>query len=302
MIILRVRLLGTAAGGGYPQWNTPVGPGEAEGSARTEACVAVSHEGSRWFLIGASLDIRAQILSFPKLRPVGKARGTAIEAVLLAGADLDHSHGIYRLREGDRLKVHATSAVRRSLSEGHNLDSTMGSYCGLDWSEPPRHLAALPLADGRPSGLEYAAFPVPGKPPRYREAIAGPDPGDSVGYAIEDASTSRRLVVLPGLARFDGEVLRHLDGCSALLVDGAFWKEREMAESGASDVPASAMGHLPIGGSGGSLERVGRLGIPRVIYFHINNTNPILIDGSPERREVEAAGVEVGFDGMEFEV
>jgi pyrroloquinoline quinone biosynthesis protein B len=110
------------------------------------------------------------------------------------------------------------------------------------------------------------------------------------------------MAVVPGLARFDDEVLRRLDGCSAVLVDGTFWGERELAEAGGPDVPASAMGHLPVGGRGGSLETVARLGIPRVIYFHINNTNPIRLPGSPERLAVEAAGVAVGSDGMEFQV
>lgn len=302
MIAMQVRILGTGAGGGDPQWNNAIDPSAPDVPARTESCVAFSFEGARWFLIGASLDIRAQILSFPRLRPVGRTRGTAIEAILLASADLDHSLGLYRLREGGRLRVHATPAVRRSLEEGPNLGGVLGWYCGIDWSVPPSRWEPLPLADGVPSGLNYAAFPVPGKPPRYRESIAEADPGDCVGYLIEDPSTTGRLAVIPALARFDDELLRRVDGCTVLLVDGTFWSEREMIEAGEKDILASEMGHLRVGGPGGSLERLARQGIRRVVYFHINNTNPIRVPGSPQRRQVEAAGIEVGWDGMEFEL
>jgi pyrroloquinoline quinone biosynthesis protein B len=141
---------------------------------------------------------------------------------------------------------------------------------------------------------------VPGKPPRYRDGRAAPDPGDCIGYRIEDQATGGRLVVLPGAAALDRTVLGQLEGCDAALFDGTFWSENEMSQAGAGTGTASEMGHLPIGGLDGSLARLDPLAIARKIYWHINNTNPILRDDSPERRAVEDAGVEVGRDGLEL--
>src|SRR5689334_20164676 len=140
---MRVRLLGTAAGGGFPQWNCgcvncqAVRSGDGRASARTQTCVALSADGERWFLIGASPDIRAQFESFPPLRPEGRVRGSAVEGVLLAGADLDHVLGLFILREGGALCVHATAAVRRSVCDGLRLDAVLARYCRLEWREPP---------------------------------------------------------------------------------------------------------------------------------------------------------------------
>jgi pyrroloquinoline quinone biosynthesis protein B len=270
--------------------------------ARSQTCVALSADGRRWFLLGASPDIRAQIESFPPLRGDGSVRGSALEGILLAGADLDHVLGLFVLREASRLCVHATAAVRRSVCEGLRLDVVLARYCWLEWLEPPDRLAPLRLADGSPSGLLLEAFPAPGKPPRYREGSADPDPGDCVGYLIEDQQTRGRLAILPGVAAIDAPIMRRLHGCDAVLIDGTFWSEHEMSESGAGDTTASQMGHLPVGGPGGSLRSVAQLPARRKVYLHINNTNPILLEDSPQRREVEASGVQVGRDGLEFEL
>jgi pyrroloquinoline quinone biosynthesis protein B len=134
------------------------------------------------------------------------------------------------------------------------------------------------------------------------EGKVDPDPGDCVGYIIEDERTMGRLAVLPGAAALGADVLRRLQGCDVALIDGTFWSENELSELGAGDTPASAMGHLPVGGAGGSLSLIAGLSARRKIYLHINNTNPILLDDSPQRRQVEACGVEVGRDGLELEV
>jgi pyrroloquinoline quinone biosynthesis protein B len=304
---MRVRLLGTAAGGGFPQWNCgcpncrAVRLGAARASARTQTCVSLSADGRLWFLIGASPDIRAQINSFPPLHPQGAVRGCAIEGILLTAADLDQVLGLFVLREGGALHIHATAPVRRALCEGLRLEAVLRHYCRVQWHEPPDRFGPLRLRDGRPSGLLLESFPAPGKPPKYRAEVA-PDPADCVGYLIEDPRTRGRLAVLPGAAALGEEVLRRLRGCDAVLIDGTFWSEDELPALGVDDTPASAMGHLPIGGSGGSLSLVAGLPARRKIYLHVNNTNPILLDDSPERREVEACGVEVGWDGLELEV
>jgi pyrroloquinoline quinone biosynthesis protein B len=305
---MRVRLLGTAAGGGFPQWNCgcpncrAVRSGAGVTTPRTQASVAISADGRAWFLIGASPDIRSQIESFAPLRGDPQVRGSAVEGVLLAGADLDHVLGLFLLREGGRLCVHAAGATRRALCDGLRLDSVLGCYTHLEWREPPEQPGPLPLGDGAPSGLLYSAFPVPGKPPRYREREVNPSSGDCIGYRFDDPATGGRLAVVPGAAALDAPLLDQLRECDTLLIDGTFWSEHELAELGTGAAPASAMGHLPVGGPGGSFDIVAGLPTRRKIYFHINNTNPMLIDGSPPRRQVESRGVEVGRDGLELEV
>lgn len=264
-----------------------------------QTCIALSADGRRWFLIGASPDIRLQIESFPPLRGDGLVRGTTLEGILLAGADLDHVLGLFILREGGGLCIHATPAVRRSVCEGLRLDAVLAPYCRLDWREPPDRLTPLRLATGEPSGLLLESFPAPGKPPRYRTGAAESDPGHCVGYLVEDQETRGRLAILPGVAALSALVLRRLESCNAVLIDGTFWSEHELSEAGAGDTPASRMGHLPVGGPGGSLESIAGLPVRQRIYLHINNTNPMILEDSPQRREVEAAGIEVGRDGRE---
>jgi pyrroloquinoline quinone biosynthesis protein B len=305
---MRVRLLGTAAGGGFPQWNCgcpncrTVRAGEARASARTQTSVALSADGRRWFLIGASPDIRTQIESFPLLHPQGKVRGSAIEGILLTCADLDHVLGLFVLREGGTLHIHATPAVQISLCQGLGLEAVLHKYCRLKWHEPPDQPEPLRLGNRQPSGLLFQAFPVPGNPPKYMEGMATTGPGDCIGYLIKDERTRGRLAVLPGSMAFDAALGRRLKDCDVVLFDGTFWSEEELIRLGAGNTAASAMGHLPVGGFEGSLVPLARLPARRKIYLHINNTNPILLDDSPERRQVDACGVEVGRDGLELEV
>jgi pyrroloquinoline quinone biosynthesis protein B len=305
---MQVRVLGSAAGGGFPQWNCNcancrgVRSGTLPARPRLQCSIALSGDGRRWFLLGASPDVRVQIESFPPLLPSGGVRGTGLAGVLLTGADLDQVLGLLVLREGLTVVVHATTAVRRSLAEGLRLDEVLGCYCPLEWREPPHEPAPLRDASGNPSGLLYQAFAVPGKPPRYREGLAAPSPGDTIGYRFVDERTGGRLVFLPSLAAWDDGVQDQVRACDAVLFDGTFWDEDEMVRTGAGSLRAGQMGHLPIGGPAGSLTRLTSLPIGRKVYVHINNTNPILREDSAERRAVEAAGMAVGWDGMEFTV
>jgi pyrroloquinoline quinone biosynthesis protein B len=260
----------------------------------------VSGDDRHWFLLNASPDVLAQVESFPPLLPRGAVRGTGIEAVLLTNADLDQTLGLLLLREGEALVVHATPAVRRSLTEGLNLAAVLACYSGVTWHVPPAELRPLPRRDGSPSGLRYVAFAVPGKPPRYREHGPEPSPGDTVGYCFQDEATGGRLAFVPHVAALDDRLLGWLADCDAILLDGTFWSEDELHVAGAGGLGAGAMGHLPVGGPRGSLGRVGRLPALHKVYLHVNNTNPMLREGSPERQAVEAAGMGVGFDGMEF--
>ncbi|HEX7737115.1 MAG TPA: pyrroloquinoline quinone biosynthesis protein PqqB [Ktedonobacteraceae bacterium] len=302
-----VRLLGTAAGGGVPQWNCNCAQcrGLRQGTLRvlprTQSSVALSADGRRWFLLNASPDIRQQIEAFPPLTPPpGKARGSAIEALFLTDADLDHTLGLLIVREGLQRTIYATATVRHALTEGLALTSALQHYCAVDWREPATELTPLLMADGSPSGLSYAACLVDGHAPLYMGRQAAPQPGDRVGYRFVDQQSGCCLLYLPGLGQIDETVKALLVGCDALLLDGTFWSEHEMEEMGLGSRSASEMGHLPVGGSRGSLARIAPLAIKRKIYVHINNTNPMLVEDSPERREVLAAGVEIGQDGQEI--
>jgi pyrroloquinoline quinone biosynthesis protein B len=306
---MRVRLLGTAAGGGFPQWNcncrncSGIRSGSLQALPRSQSCVAISPDNRRWFLLNASPDIRTQIESFASLQPApGLIRGTAIEGVLLTNADLDHVLGLFILREGSKFFVCASSRVRQALTEGLNLAQVLEHYCGLDWREPPWELSPLLTNDGKSSGLHYAAFPVSGKSPRYLGYGSSSTPGGVVAYRFVDEATGGRLLFMPDIAALDGRTLDEIRSCDALLIDGTFWSDDEMQVMTSCGDTASKMGHLPVGGARGSLVSIASLSIPRKVYIHINNTNPMLIEDSAERAAVEAAGAQIGWDGMEFEL
>jgi pyrroloquinoline quinone biosynthesis protein B len=302
-----VRLLGTAAGGGFPQWNCAcpncagLRHGTVRASPRRECCVAVSADGQRWFLINAPAEVRALVESFPPL--LGAAvRGSGIAGVLLTGADLDQVLGLLVLREGPPLAVHATAAVRRSLAAGLGLPAALDACAGATWREPPETLAPLLTGGGESSGLRYAAVALPGQPPRYLRGRSEPSAGDCVAYVLVEEATGAQLVVAPGVGSLDEVTLGRLGACDAVLLDGTFWSDDELPRLGIGVVRAVEMGHLPVGGSGGSLEALAPLPVRRKVYVHINNTNPMLIEDSPQRQAVKAAGVEVGWDGLELEL
>jgi pyrroloquinoline quinone biosynthesis protein B len=218
----------------------------------------------------------------------------------LTNADLDHTLGLFILREGGKLVVHAPAKVRQSLTQGLALDSVLGSYCGLEWATPPAKAEPLRCRDGSPSGLLYQAISLPGRPPRFVGSAAVLSTGHSAGYLLTDENTKGRMLFLPQVGVLDEALISLLSECSALLFDGTFWSENEMKERGVGDVSASGMGHLPISGPGGSLKILAKLKLKDKIYFHINNTNPILFEDSPERDAVLAAGCTIGMDGMEL--
>jgi pyrroloquinoline quinone biosynthesis protein B len=304
---MRIHLLGTAAGGGVPQWNCRCAVCcEARARTdrvqpRTQSTVAISADDRHWFLLNASPDLRTQLESFPPLHPpAGQIRGSTIEGVVLTNADLDHTLGLPLLREGERFTIHATAQVRRTLTEGISLAPTLDCFCGVNWVEPASELAPLRCRDGAFSGLRYQAISVAGKSPRYHRPDGIPMPGAVVGYRIVDDRTKGRLVFLPEVAHLDEALRRELSDCEVLLFDGTFWSETDMSECGVGTTAAAAMGHLPISGANGSLRLLAQLRIKEKVYFHLNNTNPVLFENSPQRAEVTAGGCKVAHDGMEF--
>jgi pyrroloquinoline quinone biosynthesis protein B len=303
---LRIRVLGAAAGGGFPQWNCGcpncrgVRAGTIRATARTQESVAVSTDGEGWFLVNASPEIRQQVESFIGLHPRAP-RHSPIDAIILTNGDLDHTLGLLSLRESHPLVVYATERVCLGFTEGNVLYRTLERFPGqITW----RLLKLgreeeLARADGRASGLFVEVVAVPGKPPIHLEGSRPPDPEDNVGLRIREASTGRRLAYFAAAGGVTPAVLDALSDADCVFFDGTFWSSDELPALGLGAKRAEDMAHLPIGGNGGSLAALRGVRAPRRIYLHINNTNPILRDDSAERREVEAAGWEVARDGME---
>jgi pyrroloquinoline quinone biosynthesis protein B len=297
-----VRVLGSAAGGGFPQWNCACPPCRAVRDRsrptrpRTQSSIAVSADRRRWFLLNASPDVHAQLGACPTLQPgPDGSRTVPLEAVLLTDAELDHTLGLLLLREGRGLVLHATAAAHDTLSEGTFLLRTLEAYCPVDW-RPVVPGVDTPLADA----LSYRAFDVPTtKRPRFG---SGTGEGRVVGYRLTDGRSGRAVVYLPVVQELTPAVCAELEDCACLLVDGTCWDDDELIRLGVGGRTAREMGHLPIGGPGGSLERLAPLPVERTVYVHVNNTNPVLLEDSPERRIVEQRGMEVAVDGLEIEV
>ncbi len=304
-----IRVLGSAAGGGFPQWNCGcpncrgVRSGDLRATARSQECVAVSADGDRWFLLNCSPEIRQQIESFPPLHPRGP-RHSPIAAILLTNGDLDHCLGLLSLRESHPLVVYATDRLRRGFTDGNVLYRTLDRFPGqVTWRA--LHLgreAELADVEGRPAGLLVEAVAVPGKLPIHLETGAAPDPADSVGFRIRERATGRVLAYLSGVGAVSDAVRRAVEGADCVFFDGTFWSADELPGLGLGTKRAEDMAHLPIGGPEGSLARLNGMTARRRIFIHLNNTNPLLRDDSPERAHVEAAGWEVARDGMEVRI
>jgi pyrroloquinoline quinone biosynthesis protein B len=266
----------------------------------TQSSVAIGDDSGNWFLISASPDLLAQIAACPSLQPDSKtARNTPIAGVLLTNADLDHTLGLLSLREGGRLKIYATKAVREVADLCPGVTAIMDAFGGVAWEEPPDTFTALRGVDGVESSVRFRAIGLPGKPPKFANGIA-PGGRHSVAYQLVDARTGGRLLVAPDVAGLNEALQTAMVDSDAVLFDGTFWSGDELARVKDKAVSAAEMGHVTIKDC--SLALLGGLPAIRKIYIHINNTNPVLTPGSPERAAVEAAGIMAGFDGLEFEL
>ena len=215
----------------------------------------------------------------------------------MTDAEIDHTAGLLLLRESSSaIRVYGSDAVRRALTDGYPVLPMLAGYCGVEWHtlEPGRPLQI----DG--SSLEVESFAAGGDAPRYLAGTAADV--EASGLVFRDRATGGVVTYVPGLARLDDEVLGRLDASAVVLVDGTFWRDDELVRLGISDRTARQMGHVPLSGPGGTLEAFARLERPRVILVHINNTNPVLLERSPEREAVLRAGAEVGYDGLELEL
>jgi len=263
--------------------------------------VALSADGKRWFLLNVSPDLRAQIEAFPLLQPdADSLRNSPIEGAVLTNADLDHVLGLFLLRDGAPLRVHAPLEVREALSKSLGVSNVLNAFCGVTWHEPLTQFASLLLRDGAHSGLSYRAISLPGGPPRFANPRSLGINGHSVAYEIKDDRTGAVLLAAPHVAAITTELRQSLARAKAILFDGTFWRGSELQSVRSGARSAREMGHLPI--SEGTLDALREAPARQKIYMHINNTNPILAASSEERAQVEKAGIAVGSDGMEFEV
>jgi len=301
---MKVVVLGSAAGGGFPQWNCNcrncrgVRDGSVDAKWRTQSSIAVTADSQSWALVNVSPDILAQLKAFRQLQPARTLRDTGITAVLLVDSQLDHTLGLAMLREGNRLEVYCTASVRSDLMTGNPLFHVLENYCGVNWHEI--NLAGGAFKIQGIEDIEFAAVPVTGKAPPYSAHRDAPREDDNIALMINDQANGQSIFYAPGLAEVDRRVWECMSRAACLLIDGTFWTDDEMIRLGASRKRGHDMGHLALSGERGTLSYLRRLPDARKVLIHINNTNPILDENSPERREVERAGVEVAFDGMEI--
>ena len=296
---MRVRVLGSAAGGGFPQWNCHCEVCEAARAGvravpRTQSSLAIRGADGPWFLVNASPDLREQLeaLAAP---PVDGVRTPPIAGVLLTDAEIDHTAGLLLMRESATpLRVLGDAGVERALREGYPVLAMLERYCGAEWQTLERG-RRQPL-DG--SSLAVEPFAAGGDAPRYLDPEV-----DIEASGLVFRGDGATVTYVPGLARLDDRVIARLAASDVVLVDGTFWHDDDLARQGiASARTARDMGHVPLAGPDGSLALLAGLERPRKVLVHINNTNPILLEDSPEREQVVRAGVEVAYDGLEVEL
>lgn len=316
---MKIRVLGSAAGGGFPQWNcncrncAGVRDGTVRARARTQSSIAVRSGGARiglagredassWALVNASPDVLIQLRAHDDFQPARSPRDTAIAAVVLVDGQVDHTTGLYMLRESTRpWPVWCTDAVHADLTRGNPVIEALSHYCGIEHRRMTLDGAGFAV-EGVP-GIRWHALPVAGKAAPYSRHRESPVTGDNVALLITDESTRKTLFYAPGLEGIDAATWQAMQSAACVLVDGTFWSDDEMLRLGLSRKRARDIGHLAQSGPGGMLERLGRLpDATRKILIHINNTNPILDEDSPERAELGRRGVEVAWDGMEIDL
>ncbi len=299
---MRARILGSAAGGGFPQWNCAcpncvlVRAGDESVRPGTQDSIALSSAGERWLVVNASPDIHRQIQAFPALHPRGP-RHTPIAAIALTNGDLDHVVGLLSLRESQPLVVLATERVRAGLVEQNAMLRTL--------ARTPDQVTWRRLELGRELlledvGLGVTPVPAPGKLPVHLVGLSEPSPEDNVALRVRDLATGRVLAIVTSVGAIDREIEALVRGADAVLFDGTFWSEDELIALGLGRARARDMAHVPVGGPEGSLARLGALPAGARVFTHVNNTNPMLRAGGPERRAVEQAGWQVAHDGMEI--
>lgn len=312
---MRIGIVGSAAGGGFPQWNCnaplskAVRAGEPGFKRRTQSSIAVSTKPGAWALFNASPDIREQIAAFPELSPATDAprRSTPIGCVVLTNADVDHIAGLLSLREREPFILYATKRVMDVLDANPIFKVLNPQYVErrlLNLNET----IELQSPKG-PLGIRIETFAVPGKVALFMEAEGaldgtfGTEEGDTIGLRISDANhANSSFFYIPGCAEVDASLRKRLQECNCLLFDGTVFTDDEMHSTGVGEKTGSRMGHIHMSGPKGSIAALADIDIARRIFVHINNTNPVLQEGSAQEQEVLAGGWEISYDGMELEL
>ena len=295
---MHVVILGSAAGGGLPQWNCrcPIcalaraEPGRVR--PRSQSSVAVSADGDDWLLVNASPDVRRQLADTPVLHPREALRHSPVRAVLLTNGDVDHVAGLLTLREGQPFTLYASRAILDSLGANRVFDVLADGVVAREAVAMDRAFEPLP-------GLAVTLFPVPGKVPLWLEDETmriGAETETTVGALVE--AGGRRLAYVPGCARVTDGLKERIAGVDALLFDGTVLRDDDMIRAGVGTKTGWRMGHVPMRGEHGSIAALADVVVGRRVFVHINNTNPVLVEGSPERADVEAAGWTVAHDGL----
>ena len=305
---MRLHVLGSGAGGGFPQWNCNchncdgLRKGTIRATARTQSSVTVTGDNENWVLFNASPDILTQFQQFPELQPARALRDTAVKAIVLIDGQIDHTTGLYMLREHRQPhEIWCTPPVHEDLTQGNPLFRLLGHYCGVNWNALPIDESVFEMK--HVPNLRFHAHHLRSNAPPYSPRRDRPVPGDNVGVTIEDTTTGRKIYYAPGLVDIEPHVWAAMQAADVVLVDGTFWTDDEMIALGASKKYARDMGHLPQTGENGMMAWLDRLPkSTRKILIHINNTNPILNEDSAQRRELESRGIEVAYDGMDITV
>jgi len=303
---MKILVLGSAAGGGFPQWNcncrncAGVRDGSVQATPRTQSSIAVSANGVDWVLFNASPDILSQFRANPALQPGRSLRDTGIAGVVLMDAQIDHTTGLFMLREGKPLDVWCTAQVHEDLTTGNPIFNVLAHFCTVRW-QAVQVVPPSPFSIPGAAGLRFTPVPLSSKAPPYSPHRDDPHPGDNIGMLIEDTMTGHKVFYAPGFGAMAAHLDPFLADADCVMLDGTFWTDDEMIRLGISSKSARSIGHLPQSGPDGMMALLANYPKPRKVLIHINNTNPVLDDASPERAALTAAGIELAFDGMLIE-
>jgi pyrroloquinoline quinone biosynthesis protein B len=304
---MKIRVLGAGAGGGFPQWNcnchncSGIRQGTLNGRRRTQSSIAVSSDNANWVLFNASPDIRTQLENFPAAQPKHGIRDSGIKAIILIDSQIDHTTGLLTLRESTRpLEIYCSEMVKQDLSTGFPLLTMLEHYCRVNHHPIPLDGSGFTISGI--GDLRFYSHSLKSKAPPYSPHRHDPHDGDNIGVIVEQISTGKKLYYAPGLGEIEPHVYAAIQAADCVLVDGTFWRHDEMGRAGICDKLALEMGHLPQSGPGGMIETLSAATNARKILIHINNTNPILDEDSPERKALEQAAIEVAYDGLEIDL
>ena len=305
---MKLKVLGSAAGGGYPQWNCncPMCNGVRTGSInahpRTQSSIAVTSDGLDWVLFNASPDILTQIKSCGVLQPARSLRDTGIASIVLLDAQIDHTTGLLMLRENSQpLNIFCTAPVKEDLSTGNPLFKVLSHYCTVNWHDVALDIGEMTIEGA--AGVSFKPLSLTSNAPPYSPHRDKPVAGDTIGMMMTDSQSGKSLFYAPGLGEMEPHVWESMQAADVVLVDGTMWTDDEMISRGASKKTARSMGHLPQSGSGGMIEWLDKLPkTTRKVLIHINNTNPILDEESAERKLLTEHGIEVAMDNLEIDL